>query len=74
MMVKETSEYNMEKNHEVVLETIGYTKARYIRRLCIIMDRNGEIYNIDDLLKMPREEIQQMINDKLDHPYQRFDS
>lgn len=64
----------MNKQESKLLENIGSGKARYIRRLCTIMDNKGERYNVEELMKKSREDIMQLINDKLDYPYQRFDA
>lgn len=59
---------------EELLIGMGTTKATAIRRLCRIMDRKGEMYNVEEFLKMTREEIRDKINEEIDFPYQRFDS
>lgn len=55
-------------------KTIGISKARSIRRLCMILDNKGEKYNVEELIEKSREEINDMINQNIDYPYQRFDS
>ena len=57
-----------------LIENIGVCKARSIRRLCKIMDHKDEKYNVEELLQKTREEINDMIIDSIEQPYQRFDS
>jgi hypothetical protein len=55
-------------------ENVGLSKSRMLRRLCRILDHERETYDIADLVKLSREELQHMINEKVDFPYHRFDS
>ena len=57
-----------------ILEKLGESKAKRLRRLCQILDHKREIYDINELVKLTRDQINDLITEKIDEPWQRFDS